>query len=54
MNYQVEIVTELDEVELISVMANSPEEAEHTATWLVESGRTHLNGQEVIYARALC
>lgn len=51
--YEVEIVTELDEVEYIRVMANSPQEAESIATQLVESGRTHLYGQEVICASAL-
>lgn len=50
--YRVEIVTEVDEVELIPVMADSPEEAERIATQMVESGCTHLYGQEVISAHA--
>lgn len=51
--YEVEIVTELDEVEIIRVMANSPQEAEQIATMMVENGETHLYGRDVINACAL-
>lgn len=51
--YEVEIVTELDEVEIICVMAGSPDEAERLATEAVERGETHLDGREVISATAL-
>lgn len=51
--YEVEIVTELDEVEIISMTAYSNEEAEQIATIMVESGETHLYGYEVISAKAL-
>lgn len=51
--YEVEIVTELDEVEIITVMANSPVEAEQVATDMVERGDTHLYGRDVINASAL-
>lgn len=51
--YEVEIVTELDEVEIICVMADSPDEAERLATELVEHGETSLDGREVISATAL-
>lgn len=51
--YEVEIVSELDEVEIISVTAYSHEEAEQIATIMVERGETHLYGREVISAKAL-
>lgn len=51
--YEVEIVTELDEVEIIRVMTNSPQEAEEIATMKVENGETHLYGRDVINANAL-
>lgn len=51
--YEVEIVTELDEVEIIYVMAGSAIEAERLATELVEQGKTDLYGREVISAIVL-
>lgn len=51
--YEAEIVTELDEVEVICVVPSSPHEAEQIAIGLVESGQTHLYGRDVISASAL-
>lgn len=51
--YEVEIVTDQDEVEVFRVTAASPEEAEQIATEFVESGESHLYGQIVIYTSAL-
>lgn len=42
--YEVEIVTDLDEVGTIRVMANSPEEAEQIAIEMVENEETYLCG----------
>lgn len=51
--YEVEIVTELDEVEFFHVIAKSPIEAEQIATEMVERGETHLYGRVVICADVL-
>lgn len=51
--YEVEIVTELDEVEVFRVTAASPADAEQFVTEMVERGDTHLCGCEVICATAL-
>lgn len=51
--YEVEIVTELDEVEIFRVMADSPIEAEQLAAEAVERGETNLDGREVISATTL-
>lgn len=51
--YEVEIVTELDEVEIFRVIAASPNEAEIIASNMVVRGETDLYGREVISACAL-
>ena len=51
--YEVEIVTELDEVEIIRVIATSPNEAEKIASDMVIRGATDLYGREVISASTL-
>ena len=50
--YQVEVVTELDEVETFTIEAFSPQEAEQIATQIVENGETYLYGRMVISAQA--
>lgn len=51
--FEVEIVTELDEVEIIRVIAASPNEAEKIASDMVVRGETDLYGREVISANIL-
>ena len=51
--YEVEIVTELDEVEIFRVSAASPNEAERIVSGMVVRGETDLYGREVISACAL-
>lgn len=51
--YEVEIVTELDEVDILRVKANSPAEAVQVAIMMVENGYTYLDGRHVVSASAL-
>lgn len=50
--YQVKVVTDLDEIEYFIVTAASAQEAEYLATIMVENGETHLEGRHVINACA--
>lgn len=51
--YEVEIVTELDEMAIIRVIAASPNETESIASDMVVRGDTYLYGREVISACVL-